>query len=402
MVRTVALFVWGDVIERFLDPLGLDAAGFAEKMTGGWLFGYAEALWSAGIEPIIIAPSSQASAVTTIRHRHSNTDIVFVPGRRVPSLSPSAQAVGRWATEPLRAFREVILARGVEALLCQEYEDARLDRLIGLGKALNIPVYATFQGGHLTRSMVERLVRTRTIAKAAGLIVASQEERERLRARYAGSLPTVVDIANPLRTDEWVGSDRAAARAMLGLPDKGRIAICHGRIEIWRKGLDTLIAAWERVNRRPDDRLVIIGTGTDRDPFAKVLAVRNPSGVQWIDRYTTDRAEMRQWLSAADVFVSASRVEGMPVAPLEAMACGLPVVGTDAQGMGDIVLGGAEPCGMIVPRVDDTALAAAIDAVFGDPMLRKRLSLAARRRVESHFSVTMVGQALATFLRSGS
>jgi starch synthase len=111
---------------------------------------------------------------------------------------------------------------------------------------------------------------------------------------------------------------------------------------------------------------------------------------------------MRQWLSAADVFVSASRVEGMPVAPLEAMACGLPVVGTDAQGMGDIVLGGAEPCGIIVPRVDDTALAAAIDAVFGDPMLRERLSLAARHRVESHFSVTMVGQALATFLRSGS
>ena len=51
---TVAIFPWGEVIEEFLDSLGLDLDDFVTKMTGGWLFGYVLALQRQGWRPIIV------------------------------------------------------------------------------------------------------------------------------------------------------------------------------------------------------------------------------------------------------------------------------------------------------------------------------------------------------------
>jgi starch synthase len=52
--KVVALFPWGDVVEEFLDPIGLRLEDFVERMTGGWLFGYAAALRRAGHSPMIV------------------------------------------------------------------------------------------------------------------------------------------------------------------------------------------------------------------------------------------------------------------------------------------------------------------------------------------------------------
>ncbi len=72
--------------------------------------------------------------------------------------------------------------------------------------------------------------------------------------------------------------------------------------------------------------------------------------MRWLSDYTTDRSLIRHWLSAADAYVTTSRIEGMPVAPLEAMACGLPVVATDAQGLPDILANGEESGGLMVRK----------------------------------------------------
>jgi starch synthase len=129
-----------------------------------------------------------------------------------------------------------------------------------------------------------------------------------------------------------------------------------------------------------------------------LLAGSAPGRVRWISDYTTDRALMRCWLSAADVYLSASRIEGMPVAPLEAMACGLPVIATDAQGLPDILAGGEAAGGILVPRDDPSALAAAIERLRLDRGLRQRLGQAARRRVEHAFSVQAVSRQLTALL----
>ena len=146
------------------------------------------------------------------------------------------------------------------------------------------------------------------------------------------------------------------------------------------------------------DELVIIGSGQDHDSFAALLAESGLANVRWLSSYTTDRPLLRRWLSAADIYITASRLEGMPVAPIEAMACRLPVIATDAQGLPDILAGGEASGGLMVARDDVAGLASAIERLRTDPALRDRLAAAARNRIEDHFSIEAVGRSLAKLL----
>src|SRR5439155_7288893 len=138
----------------------------------------------------------------------------------------------------------------------------------------------------------------------------------------------------------WTAAGREEARAVLGLPSEARLAAWHGRVLMHRKGLDVLLDAWERVCReRPgvDLRLLLLGTGNDAAALYRRLADVRLRGVHWIDRYVNERAFITRFLTAADVYVFPSRHEGFPVAPVEAMACGLPLVACDAPGVPDIL-----------------------------------------------------------------
>ena len=144
--------------------------------------------------------------------------------------------------------------------------------------------------------------------------------------------------------------------------------------------------------------MVIIGSGQDHAALGKLLTDQAPDRLTWIANYMTDRPQMRRWLSAADAYLITSRTEGMPVAPLEAMACGLPVVSSDAHGLPDIFAAGEEHGGIVTAREDVDGIVNALHRLAVDSSLRSRLGKAARKRVEQHFSVPAVGSALARFI----
>ncbi len=392
----IAIFPWGDVVEDFLDPIGLDLQAFAEQMTGGWLFGYVAALQSIGWHPVVVVASSSVSQPLRLEHAGTGATIWAVPARRPrPSRWPSLFSARRWAAAPLAAFRKVIAQEACAAILVQDYENARFDQLATLGRARSLPVFASFQGGDRTLSRLEAVVRARSLNNASGLIVASVAERDRLACAYPKLKTPIANIPNPLEVAEWRGSDRLAARAQLGLDAQTFVAFNHSRISIGRKGLDVLLEAWSRCG---DGKLVVIGAGEDDEAFDALVKKARAGTVDWRRGYVTDRALIRTWLSAADVYVSASRVEGMPVAPLEAMACGLPVVATDAQGLSDIFAEGELSGGLVVPKDDPDALAAALTRVRNDDDLRRRMAQGGRRRIEQHFSVESVGRQLGAFV----
>jgi len=389
---SVAIFPWGDVIEDFLTPIGLDVDAFCDRMTGGWLFGYVAALQSAGWRPVIICASTACDRPTQRVHAGTGATIWIVPGRAVSlGRSSSWRSLRQWIAAPATEFARILTKERCTAIVVQEYEYARFDRLVRLGRTLGIPVFATFQGGDQTLSPVEAFVRHESLRQCAGLIVASGAERARLTQRYGPATSPVTDIPNPLDTTEWRAIDRGEARQRLGLNPDAFLAINHGRIAIFRKGLDTLVQAWARCGTAG---LVVIGSGEDDERFGRLLEHANLPGVRWLASYSTDRELMRTWLSAADIYVTASRIEGMPVAPLEAMACGLPVVATDAQGLPDILADGERSGGIIVPKDDPAAIAGAILRLRDDGGLRARFGAAARRRVETGFSIPQVGQQL--------
>lgn len=80
----------------------------------------------------------------------------------------------------------------------------------------------------------------------------------------------------------WCATDRNEARSVLGIPSDARVVVYHGRIQIWQKGLDILLTAWEQICReRPgkDMRLLLVGTGSDAHELRQRIAAMQLKGV---------------------------------------------------------------------------------------------------------------------------
>jgi starch synthase len=221
-----------------------------------------------------------------------------------------------------------------------------------------------------------------------------------VKARYQVAEERIARIPNPLDLHLWRPIERASARRELGLSIEQRIVICHGRIDVHRKGLDVLLSAWADVRAKCpslDAQLILIGSGEDATNFSKLLATQGSAQVTWLNEYIQDRSLMRMWLSAANLYVMASRHEGFPVAPLEAMACGLPIIITDVPGSTDIM--GSEDAlpGMIVPVGNSAALASALVKLLTDPVACELFGSRALNRARD-FSIEGIGSRLRAFL----
>jgi starch synthase len=145
MRPVMALVPWGHAVEDFLDPIGLSLDDFVERMTGGWLFGYAAALKSAGWEPVIVCASRSVKKPARRIHA-SGAAVRLVPVRPSRPRRGLGLTLQGWFGTPAWGFFRALKAESASAMIVQEYEDARYDRLVTLGRLMGLPVYATFQG----------------------------------------------------------------------------------------------------------------------------------------------------------------------------------------------------------------------------------------------------------------
>lgn len=175
---------------------------------------------------------------------------------------------------------------------------------------------------------------------------------------------------------------RRRIRAEWGLNDATPLIVTLARLN-YEKGLPTLIDAAGLLNRRhPSAVTVIVGDGPIADELRGLIAA---AGVSDCVRLAGFRHDVSDVLAAADVFCLPSYMEGLPNALLEASAAGVPVVATRVGGIPELVL--ADQTGLLVaPRRADQ-LAEAIGRLLSDRQLAGRLADAARRRIETEFSV---------------
>ena len=158
--------------------------------------------------------------------------------------------------------------------------------------------------------------------------------------------------------------------------------ITVGRL-VEQKGIDVLLAAWAKVAAAlPDWRLALVGDGPLADELkeqARELGIADR--VDWVGHVSDPFPHLR----GAKLFVMTSRFEGTPNALLEAMACGLPAVVSDASpGPCELIGTDESRAGLIVPVEDAGATADAILRVARDETLQRRFGLAARERVRAH------------------
>jgi glycosyltransferase involved in cell wall biosynthesis len=193
----------------------------------------------------------------------------------------------------------------------------------------------------------------------------------------------------------WSAADRDGARAELGIPSDARVIGWHGRVEIDHKGLDLLLESVQMLDARRVV-LLLVGGGTDVERLRRLIREAKLD-VRFVAEFVRDRARLARYLSACDLYALPSRREGFPVAPVEAMACGLPVVAADVPGIAEI-LAGREEGGVVVAREDARSFAEGLARLLDDDALRAALATQARRRAESAFSLDAVGRQLRAFL----
>jgi hypothetical protein len=181
---TIALLHCYDLIDDFLDSIEISFDTFCQEFVGSWIFGYIHALKTAGVQTVLFCISARVTEPSRHQHRPSGATIWVLPasraygnyrtmrdrllrayggnsGQSFTEISdPNAtrrsmltrikdifKSAGTYLSTPVDLLAIALEQEGCQAILCQEYEFARFDTCVGLGKRLGLPVFATFQGG---------------------------------------------------------------------------------------------------------------------------------------------------------------------------------------------------------------------------------------------------------------
>nr|WP_275585857.1 glycosyltransferase family 4 protein [Geodermatophilus sabuli] len=251
---------------------------------------------------------------------------------------------------------------------CEDWDGVRLARRAGcpaVVQTLHLPwrVHSRRKREALHHAIEEV---DRLIAVSAGL------RRSYERAGVPPDRFTTVPNGVAPRT-EWL--DRGAARAALGLDPCRPVVLTVGRLTHMKGPWHLVDAVPGLLSRFPGLAVVFLGDGPLREALARQAA---DLGVERAVVLAGHRPDARALLDAADVFVLPSRHEGMPLAALEAMEAGLPVVGTRVTGTEEVVADGVT--GALVRYGDPAALCAALARLLGDPSLGRRQGAAGRAR----------------------
>jgi glycosyltransferase involved in cell wall biosynthesis len=230
-----------------------------------------------------------------------------------------------------------------------------------------------------------RLGRITDLALAVGSGVAVEAVRRGLvppdRIRTVG---VVADQHSPVAGDPVA---RRRARRALGLPQDATVVGAVGRLA-YQKAPEDFLAAL-RALRRPGVAGVWVGGGELAGWVARLAAAQPQAPVL----LTGERDDVPSLLPAFDVFTLPSRYEGLPTAVVEAMLCGVPVVATAVNAVGDVVLPGET--GLLVPPRRPDLLAGAVRALLDSPADAARMAAAARARLGTRYTVAALRDTLA-------
>lgn len=184
---------------------------------------------------------------------------------------------------------------------------------------------------------------------------------------------------------------RQATRHSLSIASDAYVACAHGAFST-RKRIADLIRAASELSDRLEIHLLLVGEGPE-EPVLRQLV--HDTGVR--ATFTGPRTDIPEILSAADVAVNLSEMEGFSNSVVEAAACGLPVVASRAHSHGEQVVDGVT--GRLVPLGDPSSVSSAL-LEFADPLVRRAAGEAARRHAEKSFAIEQMIETYAKVLQS--
>lgn len=227
-----------------------------------------------------------------------------------------------------------------------------------------------------------------SLAGADSVVVLSEHHRSVLQTRYRMPAERFTIIPNGIDTSHFrPPADSGACKRSLGLPSDIPVVSLIARIRP-EKRHDLFLEAARLIHPQvPQARFLIVGSGSLEERHKEFVRQHQ---MQDYALFLGLREDISLIWGATDVGVLCSDTETLPVSLLEAGACGVPVVGTDVEGIRQVIQSGTT--GLLVPHNDSPALAGAILELLNNPRQRLEMGEAARRYVESHFSFEKMTQ----------
>jgi glycosyltransferase involved in cell wall biosynthesis len=250
-----------------------------------------------------------------------------------------------------------------------------------IGKLARVPVmFAHEHTWSFEGEPLRRFIDRRVVGRLADAVIAVSRADERRLAEVVG-IPSEKIVLVPNGIAPLPAGDGAAVRREAGVSAGATVLVAVANLRP-QKAIDVMIRALALLLAGfPDVRLLIAGGG-ERSALEDLAA---ELGVAQAVVFLGARNDVADVLAAADVAVSSSDFEGSPLAGMEYLAAGLPVVATDVGGMPDLVRDGEN--GLLVPRQDPEAMAAAIAQLLADPQRARAMGERGRGLQEREFSL---------------
>ncbi|HEX2141673.1 MAG TPA: glycosyltransferase family 1 protein, partial [Candidatus Limnocylindria bacterium] len=271
-----------------------------------------------------------------------------------------------------------------------------------LKRRLGIPFVVTFHAlgrirrlhqGDADRFPAERLdIEERLVREADHLVAECPQDEEDLVRHYDADPRRITIVPCGFDRTEFWPISRPLARVVLGLEADEPVLLQLGRM-VPRKGVETVIESLVHLRERGHrPRLLIVGGESERpDPnltpeIGRLQGVADELGVSdqvtWVGRRGRDL--LKYYYSAADLFLTVPWYEPFGITPVEAMACGTPVVGSNVGGIKFSVRDGET--GYLVPPRDARALGERIGHLLDHPRVASVFRRQATRRVNDLFT----------------
>lgn len=201
------------------------------------------------------------------------------------------------------------------------------------------------------------------------------------RSIFADAIASSRVIPNGVDLSVFRPGDQVASRARLGLPADATILVFSSASETNPyKDMATIVEALPSIVAGSSGRdVLLVALGNHKAQVssldARVLAIP----------YLRNPADVAEYLRAADLCIHMACAENHPLAVIEALACGTPVIASDVGGVGEIIMDGVS--GALVPSADADALAATVSALIADDTRRATMATAAAADAAARFDL---------------
>lgn len=227
--------------------------------------------------------------------------------------------------------------------------------------------------------IVQKITRV-ILEKADHVIVVGERLKEEVHSNFdvPGDKISVINMG--VNRNVFQKANKVSSREKLGLPSDEKVLLFAGNL-IRAKGLDDLVEAFDIVQQNDSNvSLHLIGEPKDQVYFNE-LSNKTSQNDSITVHEALNQADVAEWMSAADLFVLPSHIEGFGLVALEAMSCGLPVVGTDVGGLSYLL---ANQTGMLADPHNPQDLAAKIVEVLQDEGLQNKLVANGLQKAEQY------------------